>query len=94
MAADLVDREVLQRAFERGLRAPGRADADRVGDAAMIDADALHQQHDALDFVGRDLALVRAAERARDRAAHLDRLRMRGFDDGPEALDAFLDACS
>ena len=41
----------------------------------------LHQPHDALDLVGADLALVRAAERARDRAAHLDAVRVRRRDD-------------
>ena len=34
MAADLGERVVLQRALERGLRTPRRADADGVGDAA------------------------------------------------------------
>ena len=41
----------------------------------MVDADLLHQDDDALDLVGGDLALVRAAERARHRRAHLDAVR-------------------
>ena len=68
MAAHLVERVVLQRALHRRLHPLRRADADRVGHAAVVDADRLHQPDHALDLVGRHLALVRAAERARDRA--------------------------
>ena len=64
MAAHLGDRIVAQRPLDRRLDALRRADADRVGDAAVVDADLLHQADDALDLVGADLALVRAAERA------------------------------
>ena len=68
-----------------------RADADRVGDAAVVDADLLHQPHDVLDLVGRHGALVRATERARDRRAHLDAVLVRGGHHRPEALDALGD---
>ena len=78
MAAHLGQRVVLQRALHRRLHAPRRADADGVGDAAVVDADVLHQPHHALHLVGADLALVGAAQRAGDRAAHLDAGGVRG----------------
>ena len=92
MTADLGERIVLQRALHRRLHATRRADADRVGDAAMLDADRLQQHDDALDLVGRHLALVGAAERARHRGADADAGRPGRGDDRAEALDAFLDA--
>src|ERR1019366_9737716 len=88
MAAHLGERIVLQRPFHRRLHALRRADADGVGDAAMLDADLLDEPDDALDLVGSHLALVGAAERARDRTAHLDAALPGRGDDGAEALDA------
>ena len=91
MAAHLLDREVAQRPLHRRLHLLRRADADGVGDAAVVDADLLHQLDDVLDLVGADLALVGTAERHRDRGADLDALGLGGVDHRPEALDALGD---
>src|SRR6185369_200090 len=91
MAAHLGERVVAQRALEHRLHALGRADADRVGDAAVVDADLLDETNDALDLVRAHLALVRATERDRDRAAHLDAVLPGGVDDRAETLDALRD---
>ena len=92
MTADLVQRVVLERAFHYRLNPQRRADADGVGNADVVDGNALQQQHDALDLVGRHLALIRAAQRARHRRAHLDAGRVRRLHHRAETLDAFLDA--
>ena len=91
MAAHLLDREVAQRPLHRRLHLLRRADADGVGDAAVVDADLLHQPDDMLHLVGADLALVGAAERHRNRGADLDALGLGAFDHRPEALDALGD---
>ena len=94
MAAHFGQRIVLQRTLQRRLHAPRRAHADGVGHAAMVDADVLHQPHHALHLVGAHLALVGAAQRAGDGAAHLQPGRVRGGHHGAEAFDALGDASS
>ncbi len=53
--------------FHRPLGLLGRADADRVGHADVVDADVLHPARDVLHRLGLHFALVRAA-RARRRS--------------------------
>jgi hypothetical protein len=86
MAAQLGQRVVPERPLHRRLHPGGRADADGVGDADVVHADAVHQGHDPFDLVQADLALVRTAKSARDGAPHLQAGFVRCGDDGAEAF--------
>jgi hypothetical protein len=82
---------VLEGAFHHGGDAAGRAHADGVGDANVVTADVQQALHDVFHGIERDLALVGAAQRARDGGAHLHAVGLGGLGHGAEAFDGLGD---
>ena len=82
---------MLQRGFQRTLHLDRCADADGVGDADVLHADAFHEPGQQVDTRRIDLAFIRTTDRARHRAAHVDALRARRCHDRRKALDALCD---
>jgi hypothetical protein len=59
-----------------------RRDADRVADGDLVDGQVEQLVDDLAHRLGRDVSLVRAAERRRDVTADADPLLARARDDG------------
>ena len=92
MSRDIVNINITQGSIQRFLHLDRCAHADGVCNANMFSANGNEFFCHIGDFIGVNLAFIRAAHATRDDTAHLDTMRFGGVSHRGKSLDTLSDA--